>query len=161
MKVNPRDLKRTISKFKNKRILVVGDLILDHYIFGDVERISPEAPVPVVWARREKYLGGGTANVGLNIVDLDAHASLCGVIGDDYFGKVLLSLIKEKGIKTDFIIKDKKRPTTLKTRVIAQHQQVIRLDWESREEMSLGVCDKIINKIKREINNFDAVIIED
>ncbi|OPX29351.1 MAG: hypothetical protein B1H08_04095 [Candidatus Omnitrophica bacterium 4484_171] len=161
MKVNSRDLKRTISKFKNKRILVVGDLILDHYIFGDVERISPEAPVPVVWARREKYLGGGTANVGLNIIDLDAQASLCGVIGDDYFGKVLLSLIKEKGIKTDFIIKDKKRPTTLKTRVIAQHQQVIRLDWESREEMSLDMCDRIINKIKREIDNFDAVIIED
>ena len=161
MKANTRDLKRIISRFKNKRILVVGDLILDHYIFGDVERISPEAPVPVVWARREKYLGGGTANVGLNIIDLDAKTSLCGVIGDDYFGKVLLSLIREKGIKTEFIIKDKKRPTTLKTRVIAQHQQVIRLDWESREEMSLDMCGRIIRKVRREINNFDAVIIED
>ena len=161
MNINPRDLKKTISRFKNKRILVVGDLILDHYIFGDVERISPEAPVPVVWARREKYLGGGTANVGLNIVDLGARASLCGVIGDDYFGKVLLSLIKDKGINTDFVIKDKRRPTTLKTRVIAQHQQVIRLDWESREEMSLDVCEKILKKAKRKINDFDAIIIED
>ena len=161
MKINSRDLIKSISKFKNKRILVVGDLILDHYIFGDVERISPEAPVPIVWAHREKYLGGGTANVGSNIVDLSAQASLCGVVGDDYFGKVLLSLVKEKGIETNLVIKDKKRPTTLKTRIMAQHQQVIRLDWESREEMSLDMCGRIMKKIKKEIDNFDAVIIED
>ena len=134
---------------------------MDHYIFGDVERISPEAPVPIVWAHREKYLGGGTANVGSNIVDLSAQASLCGVVGDDYFGKVLLSLVKEKGIETNLVIKDKKRPTTLKTRIMAQHQQVIRLDWESREEMSLDMCGRIMKKIKKEIDNFDAVIIED
>ncbi len=161
MEISTRKLKKAIASFKNKRILVVGDLILDHYIFGEVERISPEAPVPVVWARREKYLGGGTANVGLNIVDLDADVSLCGVIGDDYFGKTLFSIVKDRGIKTDFIVKDKKRPTTLKTRIIAQHQQIIRLDWESHEEMSLDVCDKILKKARRNIDNFDAVIIED
>jgi len=161
MRVDPRKLKRTISCFKGKRILVVGDLILDHYIFGNVERISPEAPVPVVWARREKYLGGGTANVGLNIIDLGAHVSLCGIVGQDYFGKVLLSLIKDKGIDTRFIVKDKKRPTTLKTRIIAQHQQVVRVDWESHEEMSLDTCNRILNKVKRTIDDFDAVILED
>jgi len=161
MKVIPKELKKIVSKFKNNHVLVVGDMILDHYIFGEVERISPEAPVPVVWARRERYLGGGTANVGLNLIDLDSKVSLCGVIGDDYFGKVIFSLLKDKNINTELIIIDKKRPTTLKTRVIAQHQQVVRVDWESTVELSLEICNKILNKIMKEINKFDAVIIED
>ena len=96
MQLSIKELKKVILEFKYKRILVVGDLILDQYIFGEVDRISPEAPVPVVWARGDKYLGGGTANVGLNLIDLGAQVSLCGVIGDDYYGKVLFSLIKEK-----------------------------------------------------------------
>lgn len=161
MEVKPTKLKKIVSKFKNKHLLVVGDLILDRYIFGDVNRISPEAPVPVVWAKREKYLGGGTANVGLNLIDLEAKVSLCGVVGDDYFGKNLFSLIEDSGIMTNLIVKDKKRPTTLKTRVFAQHQQVVRVDWESTEELSLEVCNKMLNKIKKEIDKFDGVIIED
>ncbi len=161
MNIAPRKLKKIISRFKGKKILVVGDLILDHYIFGEVERISPEAPVPVVWARREKYVGGGTANVGLNIIDLEAKVSLCGIVGEDYFGKVLLSLVEKKKIDTSFIIKDKKRPTTLKTRVLARHQQVVRVDWESHEEMSLDTCNKILRKVKKAIDKFDAIILED
>jgi len=161
MEIKPTKLKKIVSKFKNKHLLVIGDLILDRYVFGDVDRISPEAPVPVVWAKREKYLCGGTANVGLNLIDLEAKVSLCGVVGDDYFGKNLFSLIEESGIRTDLIIKDKNRPTTLKTRVFAQHQQVVRVDWESTQELSLEVCDKMLNKIKEEIDKFDAVIIED
>ncbi|MFH1767785.1 MAG: D-glycero-beta-D-manno-heptose-7-phosphate kinase [Candidatus Omnitrophota bacterium] len=161
MEIKSRALKKIIPKFKDKRILVVGDLILDQYIFGDVGRISPEAPVPVVWAKRENYLGGGTANVGMNIIDLDAKVSLCGVIGDDHCGKVLFSLIKNKKIDTSLVVKDKSRPTTLKTRIIAQHQQVVRVDWESVEEISLEVCDAVLRKVKKNIDNFDGVIIED
>ncbi len=161
MKVKTRELKKIIRRFGKAKLLVVGDLILDHYIFGQVERISPEAPVPVVWANREKYLGGGTANVGLNLIDLDAEVTLCGVVGEDYFGRVIMSILRSKGIDTSLIVQDKQRPTTLKTRVIAQHQQVVRVDWESTEEVSLEVCDTIIRKIKRKIDKFDAVILED
>lgn len=161
MKIKPKELKNFVPKFKDMHVLVVGDLILDHYIFGNVDRISPEAPVPVVWAEREKHLGGGTANVGLNLIDLDAKVTLCGVVGNDHFGNILYSLIKEKGINTSLIFKDKQRPTTLKTRIFAQHQQVVRVDWESTSELSLELSNKILSKIKKDIDMFDAVIIED
>lgn len=154
-------LERLISKFTKKKILVVGDLILDHYIYGGVDRVSPEAPVPVVWANRERFVCGGAANVGLNLVSLGADVTLCGVLGQDRFGKVLLSHIKEAGINTQMIIPDKSRPTTLKTRILAHHQQVVRVDWESLEFLSHHTNQKILRKIKSMFNGFDAVIIED
>jgi rfaE bifunctional protein kinase chain/domain len=161
MKIPFQHLKNVISKFKRKNILVVGDLILDHYIFGKVDRVSPEAPVPVVWANKENFVCGGAANVGLNIVSLGANVSLCGVLGGDHFGKVLLSLIAKGKIDTGLIIKDNKRPTTIKTRVVAQHQQMVRIDWESVEFLSLETNKKILQNVHRKIDDFDAVIIED
>ncbi len=161
MKIEKKRLKSIISRFKDKNILVVGDLVLDHHIFGAVERISPEAPVPVVWANRESFLCGGAANVGLNLVALGARVSLCGVIGRDHFGKTLFSLIQKGGIDTRLIVKDDQRPTTLKTRILASHQQVVRVDWESVEFLSLKINKLILDKIKKNMNGFDAVIIED
>lgn len=161
MKIKKEALKRIISKFSHQKILVVGDLILDHYIFGKVERISPEAPVPVVWANEEKFVCGGAANVGLNLVSLGAKVFLCGVLGRDYFGRALNSLIEKEGVYTDLLIKDKQRPTTLKTRIVAYHQQVVRVDWESVEFLSWELNKKILNRIKKRIDEFDAVIIED
>ena len=161
MKVQKNKLKSVTSKFKNKRILVIGDLILDHYIFGKVDRISPEAPVPVVWANKEEFVCGGAANVGLNLVSLGAKATLCGVLGDDHFGNVLTSLTKKGQIDTSLIVKDKKRPTSLKTRILAQHQQVVRVDWESVEFLTLETNKRIYDTIKKNINKFDGVIIED
>jgi D-beta-D-heptose 7-phosphate kinase/D-beta-D-heptose 1-phosphate adenosyltransferase len=161
MKVKKENLKKIISKFSHQKILVVGDFILDHYIFGKVDRISPEAPVPVVWANEEKFVCGGAANVGLNLVSLGAKVVLCGVLGKDYFGDVLRSLIEKKGVCADLIIKDKQRPTTLKTRIVASHQQVVRVDWESVEFLSWELNKKILNGIKKRIDEFDAVIIED
>lgn len=161
MKVSIKKLKKTITNFKGKRILVIGDLILDHYIFGAAERISPEAPVPVIWANKENFVGGGAVNVALNLVDLGVKVSLCGVIGDDHFGKALLSLIREKNIDTSLIFTDNSRPTTLKTRIISQHQQVVRLDWESKEFLQLGVNSQILKRLKKDIKIFDGVIIED
>ncbi|MDD5584572.1 MAG: D-glycero-beta-D-manno-heptose-7-phosphate kinase [Candidatus Omnitrophica bacterium] len=161
MKISTQNFKNVISRFKRKNILVVGDLILDHYIFGKVDRVSPEAPVPVVWANKENFVCGGAANVGLNIVSLGANVSLCGVLGGDHFGKVLLSLIGKGKIDTRLIIKDGKRPTTIKTRVVAQHQQMVRIDWESVEFLSLETNKKILNNVYRKIDDFDAVIIED
>ncbi len=161
MKIKTDDLGKKVNRFKGKKILVVGDLILDHYIFGDVDRVSPEAPVPVVWASNEKFVGGGAVNVALNLVALGSEVSLCGVTGDDHFGKLLLSLIKKENIDTSLIVKDKKRPTTLKTRIMAQHQQVVRLDWESKEFLSLETNSSVLRQFKKEISRFDGVIIED
>lgn len=154
-------LKNIVSRFKNKKILVVGDLILDHHIFGSVDRVSPEAPVPVVWAKREKFVPGGAANVGLNLSAMGAKVSLSGVTGRDHFGKTLFSLIGKYGISTNLIVKDAKRPTTLKTRIIAHHQQVVRVDWESLEFLSVNTNKLVLNKIKKNLNDFDAVIVED
>ena len=159
--MNKKKLKTIISRFQNKNILVVGDLILDHHVFGSVDRVSPEAPVPVVWATQEKFACGGAANVGLNLRSLGARVSMCGVIGRDYFGKTLFSLINKRGINTDLIVKDNSRPTTLKTRIMAHHQQVVRVDWEAVEFLPSRINKLLMNKIKKTIDNFDAVIVED
>lgn len=161
MKIDKKRLKSIISRFGKKNILVIGDLILDHHIFGKVDRISPEAPVPVVWARRESFTCGGAANVGLNLRSFGSRVSLSGVIGKDHFGKTLFAQIKGKNIGTDLIVKDGKRPTTLKTRIMAHHQQVVRVDWESVEFLASAVNKAIISKIKNKIDDYDAVIIED
>jgi len=160
-KINPSRIKKIIGKFKQKNILVIGDLILDHYVFGKVERISPEAPVPVVRAHRENFVCGGSANVGLNLVSLGSRSSICGVAGLDHFGNVLMDLIKKGRIGTSLLVREKIRPTTLKTRIIAQHQQVVRLDWESVEPLSIDINRQLMLKIKQQISKFDAVIIED
>ncbi len=154
-------LKNIVSRFRGKNILVVGDLILDHHISGGVERVSPEAPVPVVWANKENFVPGGAANVGLNLNALGARVSLCGVIGKDHFGKSLFSLINDSGICTDLIVKDNQRPTTLKTRIIAHHQQMLRVDWESLEFLTANINRLILGKIKKSLDSFDAVIVED
>lgn len=161
MKPNKKKLKTIVSRFKNKNILVVGDLVLDHHIYGKVDRISPEAPVPVVWASRESFVCGGAANVGLNLRALGAKVSICGVIGKDNFGNNLLSLMSKSGIDNSLVVKDKDRLTTLKTRIIASKQQVVRVDWESVEFLSDRVNKMIFNKIKNNIAKFDGVIIED
>jgi len=93
MKASQNNLKKYLNRFKGKKILVVGDLILDHYIFGDVDRISPEAPVPVVWAKRANFVCGGAANVGLNLISLGAEVSLCGALGRDNFGNIFFRTI--------------------------------------------------------------------
>lgn len=154
-------LKSIVSRFKNKRILVVGDLILDHHIVGSVDRVSPEAPVPVVWANQENFVPGGAANVGLNLSAIGAKVSLCGVTGCDHFGKTLFSLIGKAGISTNLIVRDKKRPTTIKTRIIAHNQQVVRVDWESLEFLSENTNKLVLSKIKKNLDDFDAVIVED
>lgn len=161
MNVKKNRLKKIISNFTNKKILVIGDLILDRHIFGNVNRISPEAPVPVVWAKSEKFKAGGAANVGVNLIDLGAKATLCGSIGADSFGKQLHSLLSKKKLPTNFIFKDKSRRTTLKTRIIAHHQQVVRVDWESTDSFSKKLISSIISKLKNNLNKFDAVILED
>lgn len=150
------------SKFSRKNILVIGDVILDEYIRGNVSRISPEAPVPVVLEKESFSTPGGAANVAHNLHGLGAKVTIIGRIGDDSEGQVLLRQFKDRGLNTKGIFVDKKIPTICKTRVIAQHQQVVRIDRENIAAIgSKEVSQKICNFIDKNIETFDAVIISD
>jgi len=154
-------LKDIVKKFKRARILVIGDLILDEYIWGKVERISPEAPVPVVWANKETHLPGGAANVANNISSYGACVSLAGVIGEDKNAGILKGVLKKANIDTKGVFVSPGRCTTVKTRIICGHQQIVRVDWEHTETLPKKTICSIFNFIRRNINAFDAIIIED
>jgi D-glycero-beta-D-manno-heptose-7-phosphate kinase len=154
-------LRNIISRFPKAKVLVIGDLILDEYIWGNVERISPEAPVPVVWANKSTYLPGGAANVAHNIRALDAEVLLVGVIGRDRNQEIMRRELKNQGISTGGLFVSPQRHTTVKTRIIAGHQQVVRVDWEHTEALSKELNQKIYNFIKNKIDGYDAIIIED
>lgn len=154
-----------LDRFPLSRIMVVGDIMLDEYIEGSVERISPEAPIPVVnlfnTVKRDVRLGGA-ANVFNNLVCLGGKdISLCGVIGDDTNGSVTKEKIRAVGVETDGLIVDGSRPTTVKTRIIAHNQQVIRLDREERAPISNASRSKIVNFIKERLDSLDAIIFSD
>lgn len=154
-----KNLKRIINNFHKANILVVGDLILDEYIWGKVERISPEAPVPVVWANKRTYVPGGAANVANNIRALDGRVLLVGVVGEDKYN--LFSELKKRKVNTKGVFIESKRHTTLKTRIIAGHQQVVRVDWEHTHPLPKQLNQRMINFVKKNITGFDAIIIED
>lgn len=150
-----------IERFKKARILVIGDLIMDHFIWGKVRRISPEAPVPVVEVTSESIMLGGSANVVNNIHSLGGRSLVTGVIGNDDGGKRLVKILKEKGIPTEGIITDGRRPTTIKTRVIAHSQQVVRFDREKRDKIEPESTAKVVNYIKKAAKSADLVLISD
>lgn len=149
-----------LKLFNNKKILVIGDIILDRYIYGKVTRISPEAPVPVVDVVKESFHLGGAANVANNIMALGGSASIAGIIGNDTAGRTLIELLSAKGIITDGIFEDK-RPTSVKTRVIAHSQQVVRFDKEDRKKVEGRNLDNLLAYIKRVIASHDGIIISD
>ena len=153
--------KNVIDRFKKKNVVVIGDLLLDHYIWGDVSRISPEAPVPVVWVKNEGYLPGGACNVANNLVALGADVSVIGVVGDDEKGEMLRDLMEKKNIFTEGVFIDKKRSTIVKTRVIAHHQQIVRIDREDTNEIGTGYLKKVQAFLQEKIKKVDGVIIED
>ncbi|MBI5587441.1 MAG: D-glycero-beta-D-manno-heptose-7-phosphate kinase [Deltaproteobacteria bacterium] len=150
-----------IGRFAKARILVIGDLIMDHFIWGRVRRISPEAPVPVVEVTSESIMLGGSANVVNNIHSLGGKSLVTGVIGNDYDGKKLISSLKERGIPTGGIIVDSKRPTTIKTRVIAHSQQVVRFDRERRDKIDPACTARVLGYIKKAVRSADLVVISD
>lgn len=154
-------LNSIVRNFRKAKVLVVGDLILDEFIWGDVSRISPEAPVPVVWVRRESFMPGGASNVANNLSSLGARTYLIGVIGDDERGAILKGELEQKNIDVSGVVADESRPTTLKTRVVAHHQQVVRIDKEKVDGLSDDLIKRLINNIKNVIEKVDAVIIED
>lgn len=153
------DISGVLKNFRKKKILVIGDLILDRYIWGRVERISPEAPVPIVDVEEDTFMLGGSANVANNIVSLGGDATVTGVVGKDRAGDVLRDLLAEKGI--DFIAFEDKRPTTAKTRVIAHNQQVVRFDKEGRHALDKNILSELLIFLRKAIPQHDAVIISD
>jgi len=156
-----KKLNKIIRNFHKANILVIGDLILDEYIRGDVERISPEAPVPVVWARDRKFVPGGAANVANNLRSLGAKVSLAGVVGSDGYRQVMLKELRNRGVEASAVIEETGRKTTLKSRIFARHQQVVRVDWEDIEPIKRKTEEKLERFIARNLRNYDAVVIED
>lgn len=154
-------LKEIVSNFSQARILVVGDLILDEFIWGKVSRISPEAPVPVVWVNSQSFMPGGAANVANNIQSLGGEVNIVGVVGADNNGAILKEDLAKRGIIVEGVISDKSRPTTVKTRVIAHHQQVVRIDREKTDSLDDPIVDNMLNYIRKRIDSIDALIIED
>lgn len=154
------NIQKIIKDFKNRRILVIGDIILDHYIMGKVNRISPEAPVPVVEVTRENFLLGGAANVANNIVSLGAKAAVVGINGEDIAGEALRRILEQKGVDCGGLFTEN-RPTTVKTRVIAHNQQVVRFDREDSKYVDGRILKGILSHIHGIVNDFDAVIISD
>ncbi|WP_456456314.1 D-glycero-beta-D-manno-heptose-7-phosphate kinase [Thermovibrio sp.] len=150
-----------LERFKDKRILVIGDFMLDEYVEGKVERISPEAPVPVVDAKETKARPGGAANVVANILSLGAKATALGVIGNDKEGEILKTLLKDLGADIGGLFVEPSRPTTRKTRIIAGSQQLLRIDWECREEIPKKVKEEIKNFLLSSFSSYDGIIISD
>lgn len=158
---NDFDLKRIVDNFKNIKIGVVGDLMLDDYIYGTVERISPEAPVPVVNVKEEKFVLGGAANVVNNLASLGAKTICFGVIGNDANGERLLGAFADKKIDVSGLIRDKERTTIVKRRIIGSNQQLLRIDWEDITPISTFLEYALLRNIESKIDELDAVILSD
>ena len=152
-----------LSKAPKLKILVVGDVMLDKYMWGNVDRISPEAPVPVLaLSKREERLGGA-ANVAMNLAALGVKTSVASVIGNDVEGKTLVKLLRKEKISTDALVADNARTTTTKTRVIARHQHVLRIDDETETELGEALEQIFIATLEKHLTTFkpDAIIFED
>ena len=152
---------KILDTVRSKSVLVFGDLMLDKYLWGAVSRISPEAPVPVVDVQGETIRLGGAANVANNIVSLGASSFPVGVVGDDGSGKLLIEEIEQRGIPTSGIVTDPGRPTTVKTRVIAHNQQVVRTDREVRDQVRGDIEQSLTDRVLSGLDTCDAVIISD
>lgn len=161
IKISEKRLLQLKKNFNRKRIAVIGDMMLDIYFWGDVKRISPEAPVPVLEVEDEFYRFGGAANCALNIAKLNGVPEPVGVIGYDNFGTVFNSILAEQNISNHGIILDDTRPTTAKTRVIADSQHIVRIDKESKETVGKNIQNKIFDYVKSIIKNIDGIILQD
>ncbi len=156
------DIQALFETFKTKKIIVLGDVMLDAYIIGNVTRISPEAPVPIVNFDKSEQRLGGAANVALNLSALEAKAIVCSVIGNDQDGENLINLLKENAISADGIVRSQNRKTTVKTRVLGNNQQLLRIDSEQTNDISTEEEHELLEKIEKLIEQgIDALIFED
>lgn len=159
--LSPARLKSALARLRRLRILVVGDLMLDEFIYGRVSRISPEAPVPVVHVEREQAYPGGAANVGRNLAALGIHAEISGGIGADAAGQRLLSLLRHEKIGTSGVCRSSRFPTVVKTRILARHQQVVRVDREEPSQLTSKERQAVLKKALQVLPRCHALILED
>ena len=155
------NFEKILGRVSKVKILVVGDIMMDRFIWGKVSRISPEAPVPVVTVEKETFLLGGAANVVNNIHALGGKVTLCGVIGDDEMGQKIIQKLSEMGIGLHGIFVEQGRQTTTKTRVIAHHQQLVRIDREITDHPKVVTSRNLFEFLKKTIDGFDGVILSD
>jgi rfaE bifunctional protein kinase chain/domain len=151
------------EKFNSLNVMIIGDVMMDSYIWGKVERVSPEAPVPVVKVSNTENRLGGAANVALNVQSLGGKPFICAIIGDDKDGEEFLSLLRDQNLSEHGILKIKNRPTTVKTRIIAHNQQIVRVDAETDENISEAETEVMIGMIKKILTEqkIDTIIFED
>ena len=154
-------LQKILDGFSRVKILVIGDIMMDRFIWGKVSRISPEAPVPVVLVEKETFLLGGAANVVNNVHSLGGKVSLCGVVGDDEAGQKIIEKLTEGGIGTRGVFVEPGRQTTVKTRIIAHHQQLVRIDRETADSMTRPTLRNLSGFLRGNINGFDGIILSD
>jgi len=161
--ITPQRASELAAKARGRRIVVYGDLMLDEFVWGDVTRISPEAPVPVVDIRRESVRLGGAANVLANLIALGARASVVGVVGRDRAGERLADALKEAGAEnaTAGLVTDESRPTTTKTRIIAHNQLIVRADRERRTPVERAAEDQLIETLIAALQEADAFVVSD
>ncbi|HEX3073593.1 MAG TPA: PfkB family carbohydrate kinase, partial [Ignavibacteriales bacterium] len=161
IKISKERLCELKNNFKDSRVAVIGDMMLDCYFWGDVKRISPEAPVPVVEIDSEFYRFGGAANCAYNILKLGGYPVPIGVTGYDNHGSIFNSLFKDANIHSEGVIIDDQRPTTAKTRVIAQDQHIVRIDQERKDYISEGMQEKILGYFLKISDSLQGVILQD
>lgn len=154
-------IKNILHSFRSKRIAVIGDIMLDKYIFGHVSRISPEYPVPVVDVTHEDSRLGGAANVALNTLSLGAETILIGITGADSNREILLDLFRNHGLATEGLICDPSRPTTSKTRILSQNHHITRVDFESRKEIDAEIERAVLGSVEAVLDSVDAIVLED
>lgn len=159
--MTPARLREIASRFPSARILVVGDLMLDEFIWGKVARISPEAPVPVVEVAREESFPGGAANVARNLAEFTKGAAVLGAVGNDAHGERLRALLRSEGVRLDSLVQDAAYQTIVKTRIIARQQHVVRIDRERRVTLTPGHAAEALARIEVALPQLDAIIIED
>ncbi len=150
-----------LDRFAGRRIAVLGDCMLDRYLWGRVERISPEAPVPVVEIERETLSLGGAGNVAANLRALGGVPILCSVVGDDDDGRRLANELESRGVEVRALVSDPGRPTTVKTRIIAHAQQVVRADRESRSDLAGETLRRLIAAVERELGGCEGLVVSD
>ncbi len=156
------DIEAVFEEFKQKRILVIGDVMVDAYIRGKVTRVSPEAPVPIINLKERENRLGGAANVALNLLALGATPILCAVIGEDRGGETFSELLKKRNLSDEGIIASSSRITTVKTRIIGNHQQLVRIDDEQTNDLTFAEENNLIDHVKEIIaTKIDAIILED
>jgi rfaE bifunctional protein kinase chain/domain len=158
---DPNSALKKLEEFRGRRVVVVGDLMLDEFVRGDVARISPEAPVPILEVKDRTAMPGGAANAAANVASLGGRVSLVGCVGADASGETTRRLVEDAGIDASGFVVDTSRPTTVKTRIVARNQQVVRIDHEVRGTFGPAVAEAIAHAVRSAMKDADACIISD